>query len=229
MQFKKIVLFIHRWLGFTSGVVVFIVSITGCIFCFQDEIQDAVHSWRKVSVEQRAYVEPSVFKSTALKMFPGAQVSFIFYYGRDRPAAALVNVAKKDVMFVYINPYSGKVLHVEAQMDNFFTVIQHIHLYLLLPERIGQWVVGLSVSCFVVLLITGMFLWWPKRKSDRKRSFSIKWNSRWRRVNYDLHSVLGFYVLSIALIISLSGLNIAFESLHNLTYKIVNLGKTVSC
>ena len=225
MQFKKIILFIHRWLGFTSGLVVFIMGITGCILCFQDEIQDAVHAWRKVNVEQCAYVAPSVLKGTALKIFPGAQVTFIFYYGRDRPSAALVNVAKKGVVLVYINPYSGKVLHEEALMDNFFTVVQHIHLYLLLPEKVGQWVVGVSVSIFVILLITGIIMWWPKRKSDRKRSFTIKWNSRWRRVNYDLHSVLGFYAVSIALIISLSGLNIAFEPLHTLTYKIVNLGK----
>ncbi|HEY9533178.1 MAG TPA: PepSY domain-containing protein, partial [Mucilaginibacter sp.] len=36
---KKTILFTHRWLGFISGLVVVIVSITGCLFVFQDEIQ----------------------------------------------------------------------------------------------------------------------------------------------------------------------------------------------
>ncbi len=200
------------------------MSITGCIFCFQDELQDAIHSWRKVNIEHRAYIAPSVLKRTALNKYAGATASYVIFYGKDRPAAVLLNVPVKGEVYVYINPYSGRVLHAEGLLENFFTVIQYIHLYLLLPPKIGQLVVGISVICFVILLITGMVLWWPKRKSDRKRSFTIKWKGKWKRVNYDLHNVLGFYVAGIALIISLTGLNIAFEWMLKVTYHITNLG-----
>ena len=75
-------------------------------------------------------------------------------------------------------------------------------------------------------MLTGIVLWWPKRKTDRKRSFTIKWKGRWRRVNYDLHNVLGFYVCSIALLLALSGLAIAFNWARDGIYKAANLGKT---
>src|SRR3569833_917781 len=86
-------------------------------------------------------------------------------------------------------------------------------------------VVGISVLIFLALMITGIILWWPKRKSDRKRSFTIKWGSRWRRVNYDLHNVLGFYATSIAIILAISGLSIAFDWVRNGIYDTANLGK----
>lgn len=225
-RFKKIILFIHRWLGFISGLVVVIVSLTGCIFCFQDEIQDAAHSYRKVEVVQQPYLEPTAIKAIALQQYPQSKFNYIYYFGKDRPAMAIVDRGKKGFENVYVNPYSGKVLHAEDPQTNFFTVVEYIHLYLLLPPKIGQMVVGISVLVFLALMITGIILWWPKRKSDRKRSFNIKWNGRWRRVNYDLHNVLGFYATSFAMILAITGLSITFQWVNNGIYTTGNLGKS---
>ena len=225
-MFKLTILFIHRWLGFIAGLVVFVVSITGCIFCFQDEIQDAVHNWRKVQVQHKPYIAPSVLKNIALRRYPKATANYIYYFGADRPAAVLVNAIPQGFTYVYINPYTAQVLHAEALTANFFIKVQYIHLYLLLPQKIGQMVVGVSVLIFVGLMITGMVLWWPKRKTDRKRSFTIKWKGRWRRINYDLHNVLGFYALSISIILALSGLSMAFSWVNRGIYHAANLGKS---
>jgi uncharacterized iron-regulated membrane protein len=65
-----------------------------------------------------------------------------------------------------------------------------------------------------------MILWWPKKwnRSGKQKSFKIKWIGTWRRVNYDLHNVLGFYFLLISLILGLTGLYWYFpfaqKSLH---------------
>src|SRR6202012_3264157 len=105
MTFKKVVLFIHRWLGFISGLVVVIVSITGCIFCFQDEIQDAVHNYRKVEVVQQPYLEPTAIKAIVLQQYSQSKVSYLYYWGKDRPAMAIVDQGKQGFEYVYINPY----------------------------------------------------------------------------------------------------------------------------
>jgi uncharacterized iron-regulated membrane protein len=225
MNFKKVILFIHRWLGFTSGLVVLIVSITGCIFCFQDEIQDALHSYRRVEVQQKSYMVPSVLKAIALKNHPGATASYTYYYGKDRPAVVITDLGKAALSDVFINPYNGNILHTENPLRNFFTVVEYIHLYLLLPPKIGTMVTGISVIIFLCLMITGIVLWWPKRKIDRKRSFTIKWGSRWRRVNYDLHNVMGFYATSIAVILAITGLSIAFDWMNDGIYNAANFGK----
>ena len=226
MTFKKSILFIHRWLGFISGLVVVIVSITGCIYCFQDEIQDALYSWRKVPIEHKAYVAPSVLKHTALALHPGSSATYMYYFGIDRPAGVLANIPKKGFAYVYINPYNGKIQHTQVLKENFFNIVEDIHLYLLLPPKVGQWVVGISVIIFVILMITGIILWWPKRKSDRKRSFTVKWGAKWKRINYDLHNVFGFYATSIALILALSGLAMVFDWVEKGIYTTANLGRS---
>jgi len=224
-RLKKTILFIHRWLGFISGLVVVIVSITGCLFVFQDEIQDALYDYRKVEVQHEPYLLPSQLKLVALKQFPKGEPGFTAYYGPDRPAMVMMTVPKLGSRYVYINPYDGKFLYQENIERNFFIIVEYIHLYLLLPPAIGGQIVGWSVVIFVVLMITGIVLWWPKRKSDRKRSFTIKWNGRWRRVNYDLHNVLGFYACSIALILAITGLSIAFDWVRTGINKTANLGQ----
>lgn len=225
--FKKVLLFCHRWLGFISGLVVFIVSITGCIFCFQDEIQDAIHDHRTVQNTGKPYVQPSQLINKVKKTYPKASSDFIYYYGKDRPAGVYANLGKDGYEIVYLNPYTGKITYHEKPQTNFFIIVEYIHLYLLLPPAIGKWVVGVSVIIFMVIMITGLILWWPKRKSDRKRSFTIKWGGRWRRVNYDLHNVLGFYATSIAIILSITGLAIAFEPVSKAIYNTANVGRNI--
>lgn len=225
--FKKVLLFCHRWLGFISGLVVFIVSITGCLFCFQDEIQDAMYDYRHVINTGKPYVKPSQLISEVKKAYPKASPDYIYYYGAERPAGVLANMGKDGFEYVFLDPYTGKITYHEKPQTNFFIIVEYLHLYLLLPPAIGKWIVGISVIIFMVIMITGLILWWPKRKSDRKRSFTIKWGGRWRRINYDLHNVLGFYATSIALILSISGLAIAFEPVSKAIYNTANIGRNI--
>jgi uncharacterized iron-regulated membrane protein len=224
---KKGMLFFHRWLGFISGLVVFIVSITGCIFCFQDEIQDAIHDYRTVESHGKAYLKPSQLVSIVKKNYPKVSPDYIYYYGEKRPASVLANTGKDGYLYIYINPYTGQITHAETTQSNFFIVVEYIHLYLLLPPAIGKWVVGVSVIIFMMIMVTGLILWWPKRKTDRKRSFSIKWGGRWRRINYDLHNVLGFYATAVAMILAISGLAIAFEPVSKAIYNTANVGRNI--
>jgi uncharacterized iron-regulated membrane protein len=225
--FKRVILFCHRWLGFISGLVVFIVSLTGCIFCFQDEIQDAFNDYRTLEAHGKAYLKPSQLLSVVKEKYPSVSPDYMYYYGEKRPAAVLANTGKNGYLYIYLNPYTGAITHTETAQSNFFIIVENIHLYLLLPPVIGKWIVGISVIIFMVIMITGLILWWPKRKTDRKRSFSIKWGGRWRRVNYDLHNVLGFYATSVALILSITGLAIAFEPVSKAIYNTANIGRNI--
>jgi uncharacterized iron-regulated membrane protein len=61
------------------------------------------------------------------------------------------------------------------------------------------------------MLISGMVLWWPRNKSAAKQRFSIKWDAAWRRKNYDMHNVLGFYMLAVGLMFAITGLVWGFQ------------------
>ena len=77
--------------------------------------------------------------------------------------------------------------------------------------------VGIPVVLFIIMLITGIILWWPKNKKAGKGRFSFDWKNvkTWKRKNYDLHNVLGFYASFIALLLSLSGIYFAYPWVKN--------------
>jgi uncharacterized iron-regulated membrane protein len=97
-------------------------------------------------------------------------------------------------------------LKIKGLHYDFFTIILQLHTSLLLAPEIGRQIVGASVLIFVVSLISGLILWFPKSKKGIKQRFAIKWTAHWRRKNYDLHNVLGFYSFLLALLIALTGL-----------------------
>ena len=216
---------LHRWLGLASGLVVFVVSLTGAIFAFQDEIRDATQPWRHVTGAGVAYLPPSRLLAAAVARHPGATASYVTYMGPGRSAAVYLTDKAGGSYAAFLDPYSGRWLHEQNLRRDFFTVVQQIHMYLLLPPAVAKWVVGGSVLIFVGLLVTGIVLWWLRRKTDRRRSFTIKWGARWRRVNYDLHNVLGFYVAGVALVLALTGLVMTFEWVSNAMYVVSNLGR----
>lgn len=113
---------------------------------------------------------------------------------------------------VYMNPYTGEVLNIKTfsrgDSPDFFRFIINGHRALWLPYDIGRPIVGIAILIFVFLLISGIVLWWPVKwiKSIRDKSFKIKWSASFKRVNYDMHNVLGFYSCILLFFIAVTGL-----------------------
>ncbi|HYG18682.1 MAG TPA: PepSY-associated TM helix domain-containing protein [Ohtaekwangia sp.] len=204
---------VHLWLGLTSGLVVFIIAITGCIYAFQSEIQDLTQPYRFVGQQSKAFLPPSELKAIGERELPGRKIHAVLY-GQGGQAAQVIFFdfePNYHYYLVYVNPYTGAVLNVKNMERDFFQFILDGHFYLWLPAEIGQPVTASATLIFLVMLITGIVLWWPRNKNGVKQRFTIKWNARWRRKNYDLHNVLGFYVSFIAVILAATGLVWGFQ------------------
>ena len=223
--FKKLTGKLHLILGLASGIIVCILGITGCILAFQKEIEDATQPYRFTEVKQTAYLAPSQLQDIAVKTLPGKKLHSISYQQGKNAVASFYNGEPAYYYLVYINPYNGKVLKVKDMSYDFYRIVIGIHYYLLLPENIGQPVVASATLIFVLLLISGIILWWPRNKAARKQRFSVKWNASWKRTNYDLHNVLGFYMSWIIIFIALTGLVMGFQWFSKTVYWVSSGGK----
>lgn len=211
MKPRKMIRYIHLVLGLSSGLIVFIVAITGCLYAFKEEIQGLNQSYRYVEEQAGDFLLPSEVQPIAEKIFPGRPVHSVGYGARNEAAEIVYyEIEPEFYSGAYINPYTGEVLKVIDFTKGFFPFVLDGHFYLWLPPQIGQPVVATATLIFVVLLITGMILWWPK-KANVKQRFSIKWSARWRRKNFDLHSVLGFYTSWVVIVLALTGLVWGFQ------------------
>ncbi|WP_067144632.1 PepSY-associated TM helix domain-containing protein [Pseudotamlana agarivorans] len=225
---------LHLWLGLISGIVVFIVSITGCFYAFQQEIKDVLEPWRFVEVQNKTFVPPSQLLDTAAVYMPNAKPTGLTYANVDGAAAVGfggMENGKRTFSVVFMNPYTGEFLKKQQTMGgsefDFFRFIINGHRALWLPYNIGRPIVGVCTLVFLLLLITGLVMWWPKnwKKRNRDKSFKIKWKAKFKRLNYDLHNVLGFYSLLFGLILGITGLVWSFQWFDQAVYFVASGGE----
>lgn len=112
----------------------------------------------------------------------------------------------------FVNPYTGQIVDRFNRRQTFLYSVEMFHRYLLGGKNsLGDWVISLSTLFFLVILITGVILWWPKTKVIMKQRLKIKWGGSGKRLTHDLHIVTGFYTSIFLIIISASGLVMTFK------------------
>lgn len=226
MTFKKLIGKLHLWLGLGSGLLVLFLGITGCILAFEIEMRNLTEPFRKVKAEAAPYLSPSTLSAIAEKHLASKKALGIEYPGKGKAAVAAY-YDEEYYELVFINPYNGEVLKHKNMNRDFFRIIVDGHFYLWLPPNIGQPIVSSVTLIFLIMMISGLILWWPRNKAARKQRFSIKWSARWRRKNYDLHNVLGFYMTWIAIFIAITGLVFGFQWFAKSLYWVTSGGETM--
>ena len=222
-MFKKFIRKIHLVMGLTSGLVIVLLGISGCILAFETDIRNATEDFRFVENQNKPYLPPSILKTAAEKASNSHKAFSIEYPARNRAALVSFYYDSKN-QIVFLDPYSGKVLKQKNMKEDFFRIVLDGHNYMWLPPQVGQPIIASATLVFVVMMISGIFLWWPRVNGARAQRFAIKWRARWRRRNYDLHNVLGFYMTWIAIFIALTGLVFGFQWFSRSLYWVASGG-----
>lgn len=159
-------------------------------------------------MESKEFLPPSKLAEAVKKKYHIEGVSAVIYRGKDRSVVIPWYGDRKNMLVNYVNPYTGEALYSQRLDDDFYRIMIVGHYQLWMPRNIGKPIVAYSTLIFVITLLSGLVLWWPKRwtKSTRKQSFFVRTNASFKRLNYDLHNVVGFYALAIALILGLTGM-----------------------
>lgn len=230
--FRKINNWLHLWLGLISGVIVFIVCTTACLWVFQEEITGLLEPGDRVPAEKRPVVTPSELYGIAGQNLPGKQVMYASYR-QGRAVELGIGKWTDEIRYTLkVHPYTGQVLSQKSYREDqtdFFRWALNGHRFLWLPWEIGRPVVNYGTLVFVVVLLSGLVWWYPKKwtKATRDKSFKIKWGAGWKRINLDLHNVLGFYSLLVLLVLALTGMVYGIEWYSKSLYWTTSGGNTM--
>lgn len=139
--------------------------------------------------------------------------------GKEKPATGGSSVRASHTVF--INPYSAQVLDLYNYQETFFYTMFSLHRWLLGGnDGIGKTVTGVATIIFLFILISGIILWWPRNKAILKQRLKIKSNASWKRLNHDLHIVLGFYSSIFLFIFAFTALAWSFKWFNDGIYKV---------
>nr|WP_314898103.1 PepSY-associated TM helix domain-containing protein [uncultured Flavobacterium sp.] len=207
MKLKKTIRKLHLWLGLASGITIFIVALTGCIYAFKDEITSYTkHDFDYVNTQKSSRVSLDVVIDSFKKNHSENKLQFIKQKESDPNATIVLGDEKIQVAY---NPYNGNEVMALDSTASFFTLILEIHRTLLLGG-IGKNIVAISTFVFLFMLISGLVLWFPSRLKNIKSFFVIN-NKSAKRLNFDLHRIGGFYAAFVLVFIAGTGLFFSYD------------------
>ncbi|RYD47537.1 MAG: PepSY domain-containing protein, partial [Sphingomonadales bacterium] len=197
---------IWRW-HFYAGLFVLpfilILSVTGSIYLFKPQIDRwEERAFRGLSTQNEVAADRQL--SAAMAANPGAR--FHHYRLPEQPGdAAMIQLGLADgsQREIYVSP-QGQVLGSLDPETRISQTVALIHGSLLLGKW-GDWLVELAASWTIVMILSGLFLWWP-RPFTAAGTFWPRLTLRGRPLLKDLHRVTGFWIAGLVLVMLASGL-----------------------
>lgn len=203
--------FLNQWLwkwhiiaGLITLPFMLILAITGTIYLFKPMYEASIY-------EDIYKVKPAGERLSYAAQFAAAQAassapvnSVTLPRGAD-DATMFQSGMWAGASMVYVNPYTGDVTGTLRNEGTFMSGVREMHGELFLSKP-GTYVVELVASWFLVLILTGLYVWWPARGWSLRGFFTIRLKQGKRIFFRDLHSVTAFWLSTFLLIILAGGL-----------------------
>lgn len=228
---RKIFSKFHLWVSVPFGLVITITCFTGALLVFEDEAT-ALCGSGTTAVYPDGEPQPLnvIAERVAATLPDGVEVKGV-EVSASPDEAYKVNLSKPKKAVVYVNQYSGEIIGRYERLP-FFQTVFRLHRWLMDSAPAdgavfwGRVVVGTSTLAFVVILLTGLVIWWPRNGRMFRNRLHITVNKGGNRFWYDLHVVGGFYALLLLLAMALTGLNWSFEWYREAVYGLFGAGNS---
>lgn len=204
----------HFYAGLLSIPVIVLLCLSGIVYLFKPQI-DAVAWGGMRDVTPRA--ETASFaqqQSAALRAFPGASVIQVAPPPADDRATEFdVMTADGDTRRVYVDPYTATVTGSRNPANSLTSIALEMHGMLLTNRFLdegGMWgdrIIELTASWAIVLVVTGVYLWWPRGRRRKREALIPRLRARSVRMRWrDLHAVTGVLFSFVTLFFLVTGL-----------------------
>jgi uncharacterized iron-regulated membrane protein len=192
---------LHRIGGVAAGLFLLILGVSGSVMAFSGEIDSLLHpSLFRVASQGQPLPLGQLASSAASALHPGesigtcvpstradASYSFIVFGGRDR-------IPRQ----IFVDQYTGRVLGSLSGLQ-FITIMKALHSI--------AGVMGCSSLILAFLALSGLYLWWPRKR------IKIGLSGDGQGLSFDLHNAIGLFSSLFLLLFAITGTYMAFEPL----------------
>jgi sulfite reductase (NADPH) flavoprotein alpha-component len=243
MTARKALFQLHWLFGITVGIVLAVVGATGAVLSYEQQIVASLaRADREVEANGRTPLPvPELLarigadqpqkRIAGLNVVrePSLTVRVTFAPEGARPAAGGEGGRARGEQR-YVDPYTGTLLAPSSSSaETFFRNTRSLHRWLMLDDLgdrdIGRQVVGASTILLIFMALTGLYLRWPRGPAARRVKTWLwpDFRLKGRAFLWNLHSVVGTWVLPIYLVVALTGLQWSYEWYRDGLYNIAGV------
>ena len=184
MKFRRILLWLHRWVGVIAGIIILFIAVTGGVLVFQHTqdrwLNPELFPGQATALEYRAPLTAAL--DEVRRKHPEMRVQGIRLPRDEHDTLVLMG----GNLMIQCEPHTGAILGTRPRIGLWWQTFVKLHVNLMFGST-GGLIVEIATWITLVLALSGLWLWWPLR------IFGFRQGAGFRRFNLDLHSVAGLY------------------------------------
>ncbi len=204
---RRVLLQMHLWAGLALALYLIAISLSGSVLVFKDELTRWSLPPGLHALSPGKTASPQTVMERFLHVEPRGAVTQLQVPSPVLPAFLLEgkNGAGRPQRWL-ADPLTGAL---QVAPRTWLDWTHDLHYYLLLPTAWGMQVNGVGAAGLLLLAASGLIVWWPGVRLWA-RGLRVNFRARARRINYDLHSAIGFWTLAIVVWWAISGVYFAW-------------------
>lgn len=205
---KRFFLKLHLYLGFSLGLLLSVLCLTGAILVFKNDISELlepeVYRTERPAPEAKPMPLDELVRSVEAHQ-PNIELSSLVV-PHDLECNLQLHLKDDKRTILYIDRYTAEVKGVKTRQGFFFDVMR-LHRWLLGSKgSAGQYIVAYSTLGFILIVISGLILWIPRNRRQLRAAWRIKFTASRQRLYRDLHITLGAYLTLPIVVLAITGL-----------------------
>ncbi|MCG7531075.1 PepSY domain-containing protein [Psychrobium sp. MM17-31] len=215
MSIRKILFWFHLIIGCSAAIFIFLMSITGGLLTYERQMINAgKRADYPVVAADAKHLSMAQVKDIA-SAYP-VERSLSIILSNEHNAPIMLRDGRKTL--AYLHPVTGeKLVEPGKESTLFWRKVRAFHRWLTLDGKFstnGRWVNGVSNAIFVLLALTGIYLWLPKRFNRRafKKQLTLPGNyTSTKARDYQWHNVFGIYLTPVLVVLAATALFFSFK------------------
>jgi uncharacterized iron-regulated membrane protein len=216
MNIRKTLFWLHLIIGCSAAIFIFLMSITGVALTYERQLIQAAErsdyptattaSKNKLALSQLLIIA---------KQYPSKKVAHVVV--ENQPNAPIIIKDGRKTL-AYLNPYTGAEIAIPGQgTKTFFRKLRAFHRWLTFDgsfSQSGREVNGIANVIFIVLILSGLYLWLPKRFNNRafKQRLTLSGNYPNKSArNYRWHNVFGIYIAPVLFVVAFTAIFFSYK------------------
>ncbi|RBQ29678.1 PepSY-associated TM helix domain-containing protein [Aliarcobacter vitoriensis] len=216
---KKLWFQIHWLLGIVFGVTLILIGISGAVWSYQKEIMRLINpdTYTVQIPQNKEILTVQEILEKYQEQNPDRKINSISF-STDNSSSVSMSLASLDPNnrrgeTIYLNPYTAEVLP-ELVGGDFFNFFFRLHRWLTFSgdiQYIGKNVVAISTIACIVLVISGIVVYWPRIRHAFLKSFTFSFKTKKRAFLSTMHSAVGLWLIIPFLLMCLTGLYWSYD------------------